>query len=216
MRRIASDVVGRAWRDLGSWDEKDVNRFLAVAVPTVLAAQRSSVAMTEVFIARFLGRSPHGLAVDDLIGASVRAGTPPEEVYRRPFVTLWSSLAQGTAYLDAVNAGLARATSTAEMDVQMSMRATANAVQQTEEGIFGFQRVANPGACEFCVRIDGAYVKSADAMPLHPRCGCGLEPLTQPHPRAATLPSGVAVHQHGELGPVLTDPAHAFTSASDL
>jgi hypothetical protein len=189
----------------------------------VLSAQRQSVSLTEAFLARSLRRQPIGVDPDELIGAAVRNGTPPEEVYHRPFVTLWSSLAGGTAYLDAVNAGLARATSTAAMDVALSMRATANAVQEADDGIYGWQRVADGAACTFCQAVDGAYLKFADASPLHPHCGCSMEPLTEPHPRARYLPSGqevkrdgFAVHQHGELGSVIGSPDHDFTGPSDF
>lgn len=204
------------WTGLGSWDEQDVSRFLSVVVPVVLSGQRQSVALTEAYLARALGRQPLGVEPDVLVGAGVRAGTSPETVYRRPFVTVWSALGAGALFEDAIAAGLARATSTAAMDVQLSMRGTAQAVQEADEGIYGYQRVANPGACAFCSKIDGAYVKSADAMPLHPHCGCGLEPLTSPHSRAAQLPSGVAIHKHGELGAVLSSPDHDFTSQSDI
>jgi len=217
-RRLRAAVVGvveQAWRDLPNYDRASVPAFLNAAVPTVLAGQRQSVALTEAYLARFLGRQPLGVNPENLIGAGIR-GVDPREVYARPFVTLWTSLSDGTAYTDAVNAGLARAKNTAAMDVQMSMRATSQAVQTADEGVFGYQRVADGDACPFCAEIDGAYVKFADAAALHDNCGCGLEPLTAPHPRAAKLPSGVAVSQHGELGPVLHAPEHNFTGPSGL
>lgn len=217
-RRLRAALVAyvtRLWRGQPGYDRGDVPAFIDQVVPAVLAAQRQSVAITESYIARYLGRQPLGVVSDDLIGAGIR-GVAPAEVYERPFVTVWSALGADVAYEQAIDAGLQRLTATAAMDVQMSMRATANAVQQADEGIFGYKRVADAGACEFCSMIDGAYVKSADAMPLHNNCGCGLEPLTSPHPRAAKLPSGVAVHRHGELGPVLADPAYDFTGPSGL
>jgi hypothetical protein len=88
--------------------------------------------------------------------------------------------------------------------------------------IYGFQRVADAGACDFCQAIDGAYCKSADASPLHPRCGCSLEPLTSPHPGAAWLPDGThvtdtyAIHDHGELGAVIGAPGDAFTTEAQI
>lgn len=216
LRLATAGAVGTSWRGLGSWDEADVPRFLELAVPVVLAAQNTSVALTEAYLARVLDRAPLGVDAERLIGAAVRNGTAPEEVYRRPFVNVWSALKRGEGFSHALESGYARATATAEMDVQLSMRATAGAVQQADEGIYGYERVADGAACDFCKEVDGAYVKNGDAMPLHNRCGCGLEPLTAPHSRAAYLPSGVAVHEHGELGPVLTDPAHAFTGPDDL
>jgi hypothetical protein len=110
-------------------------------------------------------------------------------VYQRPFVTVWTALGAGARWEDAVAQGMARATSAAAMDVQLAFRASADEIGRADDGIYGFQRVADGGACAFCLEVDGAYVKTADASPLHNHCGCGLEPLTDPHPGAAYLPS---------------------------
>jgi len=192
-------------------------------LPLVGTAQRTSVALTEAYLANRLRRQPLGLSPERLIGTRARRGTAPEEVYRRPFVTLWGGLGAGKGFEEASGEALARIASTIGMDVQLAFRETAAAVQEADEGIYGYQRVADGGAsCAFCSEIDGAYVKSAEVFPLHNNCGCGLEPLTEPHPRAAWLPSGAAVrenfaiHEHGELGAVLTDPAHEFTTEAML
>ncbi len=215
LRAVVVQAITQIWRGLPGYDKADLPQWYSNALPVVLASQRQSVALTEGFLAQFLKRPPLGVSPEHLIGAAVRNGTSPQTVYTRPFISLWTDLKAGKQFEQASSAALARATSSAEMDTQLSMRATADAVQQADDGIYGYQRVADPGACEFCSTIDGAYVKSADAYPLHNRCGCGLEPLTAPHPRAAKLPSGVAVHQHGELGSVLTDSAHSFTTESE-
>lgn len=216
LRDFAENAVGTIWARLPGYDEEHVEPFVKSVVPIVLAAQRQSVSVTDAFLARALGRSPLGVPREEASGAAVRAGTPPEHVYRRPFVTVWTALQAGTEWEAAVASGLARARSTAATDVQLSMRQAAHLVGEQDDNIYGFARKANPGACKFCQTVDGAYVKSASAFPLHPHCGCGLEPLTEPHPLAATLPDGVAVREHGELGPVLTDPVHEFTSEVDL
>lgn len=215
LRRIITQTVGHQWQGLGSWDEPDVPRFLELAVPVVLSGQRTSVALTEAFLARSLGRRPLGVDPRGLVGAAIRNGTPPEEVYRRPFVQLWSALGAGTQFPDALSGALARVESTAAMDVQLSMRATADAVQQADEGIVAWERVADGGACAFCQEVDGAVLKSADAMPLHNNCGCGIEPLTSAR-RPSSVPPTVAVHDHGELGPVLNRPIARLHDAARL
>lgn len=210
LRALVERAVAAVWASLPSYDDENVDQWLTTVVPLVLAAQRQSVSLTEAYIVRYLTRPPLGVNPDELIGAGVRAGVGPDVVYHRSFVTVWTALADGTAWEQAVGSGLARARSTAAMDVQLSMRATADAVQRADDGIYGYRRVADGDACAYCRMINGAFVKSAGAFPLHNRCGCGLEPLTSPHPLAARLPDGVAVHEHGELGPVITDPAHEF------
>lgn len=210
LRAIVVRTVQQIWGDLPGHDRQNVDEWLSKVLPVVLTAQRTSVALTEAFIAHSLGRRPVGVDPSMLVGAAVRGGVPPEEVYTRPFVTLWTALGDGSQWADANALGLNRAESTAAMDVQLSMRSTSQAVQDTG-GIYGYRRVANAGACRFCVSLNGAYVKDASAAAMHPRCGCGLEPLTEPHPRASRLPSGVRVEQHGELGALVTDPHQHFT-----
>ena len=215
IRALVARLVTAAWAGLPGYDEEDVEPFLALAVPVVLAGQRRSAALTDAFIAREIGRQPVGIDPAKVTGAAVRNGTPPEQTYRRPFVNVWSALGAGTGWEDAVSSGLARATSTAEMDVQMASRATYGAVQAADDRIRGYRRVADGNACKFCRTINGAFVKSAGAMSLHPHCGCGLEAVFY-DVEVSPLPDGVAVHQHSELGAVLGDPAHAFTSLADL
>lgn len=236
LRVAVTQLVERAWRGLPGHDEANVDQFVSRVVPVILGGQRQSVAVTEAYLALKLGRDAAiGVDPDTLIGAAVRNGTPPEEVYKRPFVTLWSALGDGTQFAEAYNAALARATTSAAADLQLSMRATAGAVQAADEKIFGYQRVADGEACSFCSEVDGAYLKDGDAMPLHPNCGCSVDPLTAAHPRAVHLPdgtrirsfqggplintpppAGVAISEHGELGPMLHDPAHDFTSHGDI
>lgn len=229
LRALVAQGVKNLWTGLPGYDEVNVDPFVSAVVPLVEGGQRHSVALTNAFIARSLGRQPVGVNVDELIGAGVRNGTTPQEVYRRPFVTLWTGLKNGSQYTDALNAAMARATGSAQMDVQLSMRATLGAVQQADDTIYGYQRTADGDACDFCQGVDGAYIKDGDAMPLHDRCGCGVEVLSGPHRSATHLPDGtqirehrggplistpppstVAIEQHGELGPVLTDPSQHF------
>lgn len=46
-----------------------------------------------------------------------------------------------------------------------------------DEIIWGYQRVADGDACEFCAMLDGAQFRTDDPMPIHPGCGCGVEPV---------------------------------------
>lgn len=215
MRSIVFAAIASIWQGLGTYDEADVERFLDAVVPIVLAGQTQAVALTEAFILRRLRLEPIGLDVAELTGAVVRNGVPPEDVYRRPFVNVWTALGKNVPWEAAVNAGEARATASAEMDVQLSHRAAYGAVQSVEPRIRGYKRRANGGACKFCLLVNGAFVKSADAMPLHNRCGCGLDPVMQ-DVIVTQHPEGVAVHQHGELGPLLTDPEDHFTHESEI
>lgn len=232
LRRLVKQATVAIWRGLPGYDRADVETFVDAITPVIAAAQRQSVALTEGYLARALERPALGLDPAALSGAAVRNGATPAEVYARPFVNVWTALGNGVPYEAAVAAGLARATATATMDVQLSARATFDRAVDLDDNIYGYQRVADGNACAFCQEVDGAYVKASAgyAFALHNGCGCSLEPLTEPHKGAVLLPDGtqirsdqygplnsnVAVHEHGELGAVLGSPDHNFTGPSGL
>ena len=212
LRATLTAGVRRAWADLPAYDEANVSEWLERVLPLVAAAQRTSSALTNAYLARMLGRQPMPVDVAAVTGAAVRAGAQPADVYRRPFVNVWTALKAGRPYTDAVASGAARAAGTAAIDVQLAARATSAAVQNADPRIIGYQRVADPDCCDYCRMIDGAFVKRADAMALHNGCGCGLEPVLRDAPETEPeLPDGVAVEAHGELGPVIVDPSDHFT-----
>jgi hypothetical protein len=223
LQLVVANAIAELWTRLGSWNEPDVPRFMDQALPLIAAGQAQSAAYAAAYIARVMRIPAFGIDPARVTGAAVRAGTPPDVVYRRAFIQTWHDLGQGKPYQDAVGVGQSRVRSSANMDVALAQRESFQVAQDdSEAAIFGYQRVASDTACDYCAAIAGAYVKSADAMPLHNFCGCSLEPLTSPHPRAAYLPSGAhigddfAVHEHGELGPVLTSPSDQFTSEADI
>ena len=221
LRTASSGRVGRAWSGLGSYDESDVPRFVRQAVPVVLAGQRQAVRLTNAYLARLTKGQLAALDPDELVGASVRNGADPAEVYRRPFVNVWTALSKGVPWALAVAAGLARATSTADMDVALSTRAAASAFGGQDDRISGFQRVPDANACDFCLEVAGQRYSTDQLMPCHNRCGCTVEPIVDGRSYSQVRAPGddsadVAVHEHGELGPVLTNAEDHFTSEHEL
>lgn len=218
---VVAEAVAAIWRALGHYDRIDVDPFLAQALPVVFAGQQQSANLVAAYIAHSMRLSAFGIDPARISGPAVRSGTAPEVVYSRPFIQTWHDLSQGKSWTDAVQAGESRVKSSASMDVSLAQRASFQVAQDDVSGIYGYQRVASANACPFCQAISGAYVKSAFAMPLHNNCNCTLEPLTKVHPNAKWLPDGThitdayAVHEHGELGPVLTNPDDHFTPAPE-
>lgn len=239
LQAVTGEAVARLWSALGSYDEQDVDRLLAGVLPIVEAAQRQSVRVTDVYVARALGREPLGVNPERAIGARARNGTAPEEVYRRPFVTHWAALSQGVPYEQALRRGLDRLVSTAETDIQLATRQATREIGLEEPRIYGWQRI--PGdACDLCLIASTQRYRTGDLFPIHNKCGCEVAPLYEPTGRVinpelldelksegaidritaqraqardielADPPEAVAVQHHGELGPVLTDADHHF------
>lgn len=169
IRDVTARAVESAWVSLPGYDRGNVPQFLERALPAVRAGVRASVNLTAAYIARAREEQPAGFDADQVI-AGLRGGVSLEEVYRRPFVTVWTALEAGTLWADAVELGRERAVTAAVTDPQLAMRATASALDNG----FGYRRVADGDACEFCQAVNGAYVKgSGYVMALHPHCVIG-------------------------------------------
>jgi hypothetical protein len=217
----------RIWNSLPEYRESTLPAWLSTVIPLVQAAQRAEVAITQAYLARALDRPVSGVDANRIL-ASYRNGTPHEEVYARPFGQVWTALGGGATFEVAKEQGLFRATQTAATDIQLAMRDTLTAVGEAEEVVWGYQRVTDGAACAFCLELNGAQFRTDDPMPIHPNCGCGVEPVVYERGVAnrqnlerfnrnpTPPPSDVAIKEHGELGPVLGDPSHDFTAESDL
>lgn len=180
VRAALARVVGAAWTGLPGHDRENVDEWLAAVLPLVEAAQRQSVALTDAYVARALDRPALGVDQAGLIGAAVRNGTSPEVVYRRPFVQMWSALARGVMFDDALEQGRERAVSAAETDVQLAHRAAYPAIAMQDERVRGWQRVTDGKACELCLIASTQRYRRGDLMPIHNHCGCGVRPITDP------------------------------------
>jgi hypothetical protein len=218
LQRFAAQAAASAWDGLPAYDRPNVPQFLSAALPPLAAANRQSVVLTSAYIARALGRPPFPINPAQIV-AGIRNGATPDEVYTRPFVTVWAELGKGTQWPDAVRIGRDRAMSAAATDVQLAFRDTLTEVGQVSDVTMGYQRVADAGACDFCQEVDGAQFLTDDPMPLHNNCGCGVEPVEYArgeHFAPTPTPDTVAVNDHGELGPLLGAPGDHFTSEADI
>lgn len=181
---------------------------------------------------------------DQFETAILRNGSGFDEVFRRPFVEMRSALAQGRNFSDALYLGGNRASSLAQTEVQLNRRQASLIGRSKNNNIVGYLRVLSGAEnCALCYVASTQRYRKGDLLPIHPGCDCGEMPiygnsdpgqvideynLERAH-QAVEDRLGVSardarqidyraltIHEHGELGPVLTIKGQDFTGPGDL
>ncbi|WP_068922192.1 hypothetical protein [Planobispora rosea] len=180
LRQSLLDAVTGAFDRLTSWRDDDAEAFAAAVIPMVAGAQQAMAQMTDVYLAMMLG---------DLLGEDVQPlgidddnprGVDPEQVYRRPFIELWTLLSGGSLLKAAIEAARRRSVGLAATDLQLarthaSRRALAD---RGDARIVGYRRVLTGAEnCAMCVLASTQRYHVKDLLPIHPACDCGVAPI---------------------------------------
>ncbi|WP_327725733.1 hypothetical protein [Streptomyces europaeiscabiei] len=234
-----------AFESLGSYRDADAAAFIERVVPTVLAAQQTVGQITDAYLSAMVSdmlgtaAAPAGVQLDEAL-----RGVPPEEVYRRPFVTAYTALSEGKSYAQAISEGRTRLLSITETDLQLAR--THAARQSMERGGVRFFRRRLTGAknCGLCVISSTQRYRVENLMPIHPGCDCKVDPLPsnrdpghvideallrEAHTAIATgtgvsdaggrtpdYRKVIVTREHGEYGPLLAVAKHGFTGPKDI
>lgn len=185
-------VLGATWLGLAAWRTADMHRFLSRALPMVAGAQRLMGSLTDAYLSTVVGAltgsstAPLGLPTDLVSGQGLR-GVPPAEVYARPFVTTWTALSNGQSLDSAVQQGGDRLRSVASTDLQLAKTHAASAAMTRMPHITGYRRVPDAKACALCLIASTQRYHKADLLPIHPGCGCDVEPLVGDEPSGQVI-----------------------------
>lgn len=208
------------WGGLGSWNRADVPRFAPPAARLVRAGQIQEGRLALDYMDRVsrlrTGRPSPTVPVDRVPGR--RGGVELGDVYARPFVWTWTEMADDTPLAEAVDLAAYRLERSVEADLQIAHRNTADAVMEADRRVIGYRRVLSdkPNHCDLCVLAATNTYRKSDLMPIHPACGCTVEPIYSSADEDAELDRRVAeayeraakdvklrVIDHGEYGPYL-------------
>ncbi|GAA0835632.1 hypothetical protein GCM10009525_41730 [Streptosporangium amethystogenes subsp. fukuiense] len=145
-------------------------------------------------------------------------GVELEEVYTRPFHRLWTDLSDGKPIGQAVSLEAHRLGKSVAADLQLASRNTAHTVMQADDSIVGYKRTLSDrnNHCALCVVAATNTYSREDLLPIHPSCGCSVEPIYRSSDdssfiddevsnayKRALAKGTIAVTDHGEYGPYL-------------
>ncbi|GAA1466188.1 hypothetical protein NE857_09200 [Nocardiopsis exhalans] len=241
LREALLDALLPLFLGPGSWRETDLDTFLERALPTILGAQEAMAWLTDAYLSQRIadrfGETPRLVGVES--AAAVR-GVPPDQVYRRPFAQVWTELSHGMPLETAVKHGADRLENLALTDLQLTKTHTARAVLSADDRVTGYRRTPEGAeTCALCLIASTQLYGKRELMPLHTGCDCGVEEVTgetgqvldqdlldQVHDaihrdlgdeaRGVDYRQLVLVHEHGELGPVLTVRHHKHTGHAQI
>lgn len=171
--------TARSWDGLTAYRDADAERLIAKLVPRIEAGQKRVAELTDAYLTR-VARLELGIASSQGAVASVTTealrGVPADEVYRRPFVTAYTALADGNAFNAAVASGAARLQDIVSTGLQLAKTHSAQAQIERSQGVGGFRRVLTGREnCSLCVIASTQRYHRGDLMPIHPGCDCGVK-----------------------------------------
>jgi len=180
VRARVGSYAKRLWGGSPSYRDADADRIIALLVPRVEAGQARIAQLTDAYIARVVaselgGGIVRGTVAD--VSTEALRGVPADEVYRRPFVTAYTELSQGSTLTAAVSAGGARLASI--VDTGMQLARTHSARQAGERtGVELWRReLTGRENCGLCTIASTQRYHRGDLMPIHGNCDCIPKPF---------------------------------------
>jgi hypothetical protein len=240
IRSAVVDPIVGYWNAMGSYRDADVERFQRVAIPEVRAGQIAVARLTAAHLAD--EGKPIALMSREEI-AAVRNVDPVVE-YRRPAVSLYSTLAEGGSFADGVAVGAGRLTDLLTTDLQLA--STHQAQRSLEAGGYAYyvRTLSGSRNCALCSIASTQRYWVGDLMPIHPGCDCGVDKvpadfdpgqvidadgLDRTHGmvqefagisdsggRAPDYRKLLVTREHGEYGPTLAWLDDSFTGPSGV
>ena len=168
----ARPAIDTAWGRLASYRDEDVAGFVLDTLPTIngLRSHARSIAVGYYSAVLQIPPPPVNVAAIDTVFYA-----------ESPFITVRAALADGHTLTEAAEMGRTKGHLQVKAFTNTTARATGDEfANQANVRITGWLRSANPGACEWCQRLDGAVFPDADRGNFgHTTCKCSLEPIAE-------------------------------------
>lgn len=193
--RVLAYLLGLFGR-LGDYSHPE--NFVPTAVSAVDGGQRVTAALTAAYLSQLYGllsgdtSAPATIPIAGMTDQALR-GVGADEVYRRPFVTLWTDLSTGKPLADALSNAARRLDTLVQTDLQLATTHTARNVLAQQPKVVGYRRVLSGSGhhCGLCILASTQRYHISDLMPIHPNCACTVMPVIGTHDPGRSINSAV-------------------------
>ena len=156
--------------------DEDVDRMIGRITPTVQGGQMRAATLANAFVQRLAaieGQPVGAMPVVDRDSVLGYRGVPTAEVYRRPAITAYSSLASGASFDAARSAGRARLLSIVSSDMQQARNRQSRDAYAATGFEYTVRVLSGNENCALCVIAATQRYRAGELQPLHPGCDCG-------------------------------------------
>lgn len=174
-RRLDQDNLYQSWLGL-------MGDVLAI----VMSGQMTAAQMTGPWLDSLLGpenedRPDADRILPEAFAGVDGAGRPLPGVLMAPIWTVLRLVTDGRPIVQALVAGRSLLDAIAQTAVADVGRAADSVAMTARPSVTGYIRVVEGGACSRCLILAGAEYQTDRAFLRHPRCNCGMEPVTREH-----------------------------------
>tara|TARA_R110000744_G_scaffold32469_12_gene76019 strand:- start:3879 stop:5384 length:1506 start_codon:yes stop_codon:yes gene_type:complete len=184
--RIGSSLINQtgavarlAFQSLGSWRDDDYLRFVRQITPILSGAKMQAAQASVAFYKSMANLDDQDwqqptISAADLTTQALRNGVTTEQVYRRPFVDVYTALSKGKQMTEAIEAGANRVESLASTEIQLARRNVGLKARNANDRIVGYIRTLTGAEnCALCYVASTQRYTRGELMPIHPGCDCG-------------------------------------------
>ncbi|MFI1021271.1 hypothetical protein [Streptomyces olivaceus] len=152
----------------------------------VVSGQLSAAQMTGPWLTGLLGaadpdRADAGRIIPEAFTGVDGAGRPLGGVLMAPLWTALRMVTAGRPVIPSLIAGRALLDAIVQTAVADAGRAADSVGMTARPAVTSYIRVVEGGACSRCIVLAGAEYGTSRAFLRHPRCKCGMEPVTRDH-----------------------------------
>jgi hypothetical protein len=218
LRTVTTARLTATWQSLPDWTDATVQPWAARGGMQLDAAQAAVGSATAAYIA---ATAPPGdrmaVPTPPALTASVALrGVPADELLLRAPEQARYGLSEGEAPAEAGDRGTLRLIAIVAVGLQLAHTHAARH-SMTKRHVTRYHRATRAGACDLCSLSVSQTYYSSNLMPIHHHCACVVVPdwiggdFNDTGSLAdETYHDEVAVHEHDEIGPVLTPEGDAF------